>query len=250
MPSIKFEMVDGESSFLDPRSGFRETVEKFQVRFDPLTGRTGHLSHFGAIKPQRLLLENYELPEIKGKCPFCPEVRSRTTPKFPERVLPEGRAEAGEATLIPNLFPYDVYSSVIIMTDDHVVPVDRLSEKRIYDAFSLGVDFLKKIGSLDPSLPYHVITWNYMPPAGEGSSTHIYSAPPPNIRATATWTSFPPRKGSTMITGSTTGRNTWRRRNESARATLHQWADPTGSRPSFPRVSWGRSVASSRTSST
>jgi len=168
VPYIKFEMVDGESSFLDPRSGFGETVEKFQVRFDPLTGRTGHLSHFGAIKPQRLPLDNYDLPEIKGKCPFCPDVRSRTTPKFPDRVLPEGRAERGEAVLIPNLFPYDVYSSVIIMTDDHVVPLDRLSEKRIHDAFSLGADFLKKMGSLDSSLPYHVITWNYMPPAGGG----------------------------------------------------------------------------------
>ena len=29
-----------------------------------------------------------------------------------------------ETVLIPNLFPYDVYSGVIIMADQHVVPLD------------------------------------------------------------------------------------------------------------------------------
>jgi UDPglucose--hexose-1-phosphate uridylyltransferase len=36
------------------------------------------------------------------------------------------------------------------------------------DALSLGIQFLKKVKVADPSLPYHLMTWNYMPPSGGG----------------------------------------------------------------------------------
>jgi UDPglucose--hexose-1-phosphate uridylyltransferase len=166
--NIKFEIIHGESSFLDPRKGFHETTEKFQIRIDPLTGRSGHLSHFGAVKAQRLLLSDYERPEMRKGCPFCPELRDRSTPRFVRPVLPEGRLIKGEATLIPNLHPYDTYSGVIIMTDDHVVPLEKMTDERMWDTLALGVDFLKQVRSLDSTLPYHLITWNYMPPSGGG----------------------------------------------------------------------------------
>ena len=169
MPSsIHFEIIESESTFLHPGKGFKPTVEKFEVRIDPLTGRTGHFSHFGAIKPQRLDLDSYSKPEVKGFCPFCKENRDGKTPKFIEEVAPEGRFVKDEAFLIPNLFPYDIYSGVVVMTDDHVVPLGELSEKRLTDVFSLGIEFLKKIKSIDASLPYHLMTWNYMPPSGGG----------------------------------------------------------------------------------
>jgi len=52
---IAFQITNVENTFLDPRAGFQPTTVKSQVRTDPLTGRTGHFSHFGAIKP----LKNY-----------------------------------------------------------------------------------------------------------------------------------------------------------------------------------------------
>src|SRR5208282_984026 len=104
----------------------------------------------------------------KGNCPFCPELRGKATPRFASRILPEGQLIRGEAMLIPNLYPYDVHSGVTIMTDDHVVSLEKLTGTRVSDALSLGVDFLKRIRSLDPSLPYHLIVWNYMPPSGGG----------------------------------------------------------------------------------
>jgi UDPglucose--hexose-1-phosphate uridylyltransferase len=168
MSIIRFEVVGGESSFLDPRKGFGKTSAKFQVRVDPLTGRTGHLSHFGAIKSQRLLLWDYERPEMKGECPFCLDLRGKSTPQFVSNVFAEGRLIRGEATLIPNLFPYDAYSAVIIMADEHVVPLEKFTKKKLSDTISLGVDFLKHVKSLDPSLPYHLMAWNYMPPSGGG----------------------------------------------------------------------------------
>ncbi|WP_028894363.1 hypothetical protein [Syntrophorhabdus aromaticivorans] len=169
MPSkIEFQVVESESTFLHPRKGFSPTTEKFEVRIDPLTGRTGHFSHFGAIKPQRLSLEAYATPEIKGFCPFCIENRDKVTPRFMESIVPEGRLSRGEALLIPNLFPYDIHSGVMVMTDHHVVSLGGLNEQRLTDAFSLGIEFLKRIRSIGPSLPYHLMTWNYMPPSGGG----------------------------------------------------------------------------------
>ncbi len=165
---IDFKIIEQESTFLHPRRNFSPTIESFQVRIDPLTGRTGHFSHFGAVKPQKLDLESYSAPQIKGFCPFCLENRDKTTPRFAEAVVPEGRLTRNEACLIPNLFPYDIHSGVLIMTDEHVVPIERLTEQKIADAFSLGIEFLKRIRVLDPTLPYHLMTWNYMPPSGGG----------------------------------------------------------------------------------
>jgi UDPglucose--hexose-1-phosphate uridylyltransferase len=165
---ISFRIIESESTFLDPRKNFQPHTERFQVRFDPLTGRSGHLSHFGALKAQPLDLEKYGTPEVKGFCPFCGEARYKATPRFSEKVVPEGRLARGEALLIPNLFPYDVHSTVLIMTDEHVVPLADLDERRLFDSLSLGIDFLKRIALFEPSLPYHVMTWNYMPPSGGG----------------------------------------------------------------------------------
>jgi UDPglucose--hexose-1-phosphate uridylyltransferase len=56
----------------------------------------------------------------------------------------------------------------MIMTDEHVVPLSGFDEKRLSDALMLGMEFLKRIRAVDPSLPYHLMTWNYMPPSGGG----------------------------------------------------------------------------------
>jgi galactose-1-phosphate uridylyltransferase len=165
---IEFRQVEGKSLFLDPRKEYQLTEEKLQVRYDPLTGRTGHFVRLGAVKPQRLPIESYSSPEVKGFCPFCSDLRYRATPKFPDYIFPDGRLSKGEALLIPNLYPYDVYSAITIMTTEHVVPLERLNEKVLLDSFSIGVAFLKRIKSIDPSLPYHLTDWNYMPPSGGG----------------------------------------------------------------------------------
>jgi UDPglucose--hexose-1-phosphate uridylyltransferase len=166
--TIKFQAVRCESSFLDPRKGFAPTIEIFEVRTDPLTGRTGHFSHFGAVKTQPLALDTYRESKVMGFCPFCVQNREKYTPKFSADVVPEGRLLKNEAFLIPNLFPYDIHGSVLVMTDEHVVSLGELSERRLYDAFSLGMEFLRRTTSVEPSPAYHVMTWNYMPPSGGG----------------------------------------------------------------------------------
>lgn len=166
--AITFHGFPAVSRFLDPRKGFEVTEESFEVRRDPLTGRTSHLSHFGAIKPQKLPLDAYATPEVRGFCPFCLENRDRKTPKFPPSVVPGGRFVRNETCLIPNLFPYDEWGGVAIMTDDHVVPLGAFTRERLTDAFSVGIEFLQRIREIDPAVPYPVMTWNYMPPSGGG----------------------------------------------------------------------------------
>lgn len=166
--SIIFRQTESESTFLDPRKGFQPTTVGFQVRFDPLTGRSGHFSHFGAINWQPLDLDQYRKDMESSFCPFCRENRDKATPKFPEALTGTGRPSSGEAMLIPNLFPYDVYSSVAIMTEDHVVPLDGFNSTRLLDTFCLGVSFLKRVADAAPDLPFHAMGWNYMPPSGGG----------------------------------------------------------------------------------
>ncbi|OPX88519.1 MAG: hypothetical protein A4E53_01948 [Pelotomaculum sp. PtaB.Bin104] len=165
---ITYKKVDVENTFHDPRQDFQPTVVKTHVRYDPLTGKTGHFSHFGAIKPQQLDLEKYLDPQVKGFCPFCGAGREANTPKFPREILPEGRLAKGEALLVPNIFPYDVYSSVCVMTQGHVVPLEQFSFDQLFDSFVVGLEFLKRVKALDSSLPYQIMGWNYMPPSGGG----------------------------------------------------------------------------------
>jgi UDPglucose--hexose-1-phosphate uridylyltransferase len=165
---IEFRVFESESTFLDSRKNYSPSTVLFQVRIDPLTGRTCHFSHFGAIKPQMLDLPAYDRPDVKGFCPFCIDKREMATPKFTPDIIPEGRMSRGEACLIPNLFPYDIHSGVVIMTDDHVVGISGFTKKRLVDSFSLGTEFLRRIASADTSLFYHVMAWNYMPPSGGG----------------------------------------------------------------------------------
>lgn len=85
---IKFRQVEAKSLFLDPRREYQLTEEKLQVRYDPLTRRTGHFARFGTIKPQRLPIESYSNPEVKGFCPFCFELRYKATLNSRNRYFP------------------------------------------------------------------------------------------------------------------------------------------------------------------
>jgi len=163
---IELDIVECESTICDPREDFRAAVQKFQVRTDPLTKRTCHISRFGAIRPQKLPFERYEKSPSAVSCPFCPQMRDRATPRYADSVVRGGRVARGEALLVPNLYPYDVYNPVTIMTRNHVVPLAGLTEGVLRDAFSLSVEFLRTVRVLDSSLRYHIVVWNYMPPGG------------------------------------------------------------------------------------
>ncbi|MDW7650213.1 MAG: hypothetical protein SCK29_00620 [Bacillota bacterium] len=165
--AVTFRNHKIQAELLDPRQDFRPVRHDMEFRYDPLTGRSTRLAHFGAIRPQPVYFENYDGAN-KGFCPFCPPNMDRVTSLFPKDLIPEGRLKNGEATLIANIAPYDAYSGLVVLSDKHILPMEELTAARLHDSLSLGVEFLQRVAHFDPDIPYFFIGWNYMPPSGGG----------------------------------------------------------------------------------
>lgn len=165
---IEFKTKVLTTTIMDPREGFARKEIDTEIRYDPLTGESSRLAHFGIIKPTKEDLSFLDTPENRKRCPFCPPNIEQRTPRFPPEHLPEGYLRRGEATLIPNISPYDQFSALTVMGSQHVVPLEKLSPSLLKDAFLIGLDFFRIIASKSFKLPYNIITWNYMPPSGGG----------------------------------------------------------------------------------
>ena len=157
-----------ENTFLDPRDGFRPRTEVLEVRFDPLTGRTAHVAHLGAIRPVPLSWAEVDVPARRVHCPFCPERREAATPCFPPDLIPEGRLSRGEALVVPNIAPYDQVSAITILTHRHLVPMTDFTESQLVDALTVTLDFLRRVRPRLSSTAAALLCWNYMPPSGGG----------------------------------------------------------------------------------
>jgi UDPglucose--hexose-1-phosphate uridylyltransferase len=165
--SIVFRRETVTAELLDPRQNFALTSHDMEFRYDPLTGRSTRLAHFGAIKPQPLNYADYD-GEKKGFCPFCPANLEKVASLFPPSLVPEGLLRRGETALIANIAPYDAYSGLVILSDKHVLPLSELTESLLSDAFWLAGEFLERIRRHDPQIPCYFLGWNYMPPSGGG----------------------------------------------------------------------------------
>ncbi|MBS4032171.1 MAG: hypothetical protein KGZ63_12235 [Clostridiales bacterium] len=165
--TVVFRRENISATLLDPRSGFSPVKHEMEFRYDPLTGRSTRLAHYGAIKPQPLNYNDYD-GENKGFCPFCPDKIDSVTSLFSTDLIPEGRLRQGEAALIANIAPYDAYSGLIVMAKKHVLSIADLTVERLHDALSLGIEFLRRIKRYDRQIPYYFMGWNYMPPSGGG----------------------------------------------------------------------------------
>ncbi len=167
--SIEFHRREILSRLKDPRRGDGSTSIPLEIRWDPLTGRSARLAHFGAIKAQALDYEFYRRPEVIGHCPFCGPDREAQTPSFPRDLIPEGRLHRGQALLVPNLFPYDMHSTVCILTREHVVPLPGLTPEILTDGLGLGLEFWRRLQERSASgSTFPLMGWNYMPPSGGG----------------------------------------------------------------------------------
>lgn len=165
---LKFHKQVVSTNLLDPREDFRRKTIETEIRYDPLTGETGRLAHFGMIKPQKEDFLAWDTPENRSRCPFCPENIEKVTPQFPPDLLPEGRLHKGQTTILPNLSPYDQFSALAVMSTAHVVPLEKMTTALLKDAFGAAFEFLRRISIRESAPPYQLIIWNYMPPSGGG----------------------------------------------------------------------------------
>ncbi len=173
MGRIEFEAVRETCRFLDPTRNFEPVEKVTEIRRDPLTGRSSRILDMGFTA---------ERPDVNGMVerfrsgfnPFARERRDEVTPKFMEEVegIPGGRLARGEALVVPNLFPYDRYSAVTVLSNADFVPLDGFSEGLLVDAFEADMEYLRRVRETDGSSCRHYsINWNYMPLAG-GSLVH------------------------------------------------------------------------------
>jgi galactose-1-phosphate uridylyltransferase len=72
-----------------------------------------------------------------------------------------------DMVLFPNIAPYDSLGAVATMGKRHFIPMTEIRPELIAKAFRLAMEFFRKIHDKgNPESVYHLINWNYMPPAG------------------------------------------------------------------------------------
>jgi UDPglucose--hexose-1-phosphate uridylyltransferase len=145
---IKFDIFDSDLTFLNPFSAFSEEVHTVKVRKDPLLGDISVYNprlkdkvrfFFGDCDPG--LIEKMVADSAKT-CIFCPDRFEKNTPRYPSRLLPEGRVRVGEAVLFPNLFPISKYHSVIILTKSHFLKLSEFGLEIIRNGLKAAQKFV------------------------------------------------------------------------------------------------------------
>ena len=173
--SIEFKKIRSQVRLMNPLKGHSLDEIPFEIRFDPLTGQTGRVFDlpFKAEKPDVAGIVDRSRNIF---CPFCPAALEKSTPEFPKDLIPEGRIKVGDATLIPNLAPFEKHAGVAIFSQEHFLPMENLTPETMRDAFSASLLYLKRVVQSDPLVRFFSINWNYMPPAGS-SIVHAHLQP-------------------------------------------------------------------------
>jgi UDPglucose--hexose-1-phosphate uridylyltransferase len=147
------------------RAGKKEEVP-FEIRTDPLTGTTGRVFSLPYHPPKSPNTEETFKRSEEIFCPFCPENIENSTPRFPEKLVPEGKIRIGSATLVPNVLPLDRYVGVAVFSPQHFVRMEELTPEMMRDAFLAVQEFIRRVSEVDRRADCFSINWNYMPPAG------------------------------------------------------------------------------------
>lgn len=163
---MRFEAQHKETVILNPTKGNARRVIPSEIRTDPLTGRTSRICHFMKLKWDRPDFDRM-IEGTEAYCPFCPDKIMKITPCFPEEILPEGRMTREDMVLFPNIAPYDAIGAVATLSSRHYIAMTEISKTRIRNAFLFVQQFFRRIHEIGhPEAVYHIINWNYMPPAG------------------------------------------------------------------------------------
>jgi UDPglucose--hexose-1-phosphate uridylyltransferase len=162
-----FKKRESQSLMLDVASGFTEKSIPLEIRTDVFTGCVSRVLKFRHRLP-KTAVDSEILAKSKSLCPFCPEVRDAMTPKFPATIAPEGHIRFGNATVLPNAFPYSRYCGVTLFSDDHFLGLDQFSPEILHDAFQAALTYIQRVQTADPEVKYASINWNYLMSAGGG----------------------------------------------------------------------------------
>ena len=174
---MKFEAIKKETVLLNPQEEMAERRIPSEIRVDPLTGRTARICHFMKLQ--------WEKPDFEALvagtdawCPFCADKVLKVTPCFPRDLIPEGRLQKDDRVLFPNIAPYDSLGAVATFGSRHYIPLTAFEPAHLASTFGFALDFFRRVEAVGhPEAVYHLINWNYMPPAG----SYPHSSPPAGI---------------------------------------------------------------------
>jgi UDPglucose--hexose-1-phosphate uridylyltransferase len=163
---MKFESIKKETVMLNPQDNMAEQRIPSEIRIDPLTGRTARICHFMKLQWEKPDFEVL-VAGTQNWCPFCADKVLKVTPCFPRELIPEGRLQKKDMVIFPNLAPYDSIAAVATFGARHYIPMTEFTPDLIASAFGFVLDFFRRVASSGhPEAVYHIINWNYMPPAG------------------------------------------------------------------------------------
>jgi UDPglucose--hexose-1-phosphate uridylyltransferase len=163
---MKFDVIKKETVMLDPQKDMAERRISSEIRIDPLTGRTARICHFMKFQWQKPDFDKI-VAGTDAWCPFCADRVLKITPCFPKALIPEGRMQKDDMVIFPNIAPYDSIGAVATFGARHFIPMTAFTPAHMSSAFGFAQDFFRRIESTGhPESVYHIINWNYMPPAG------------------------------------------------------------------------------------
>ena len=163
---MKFEVIVKETVLSDPRKDGAERRISSEIRIDPLTGRTARICHFMKLQWEKPDFEAL-VAGTEAWCPFCADKVLEVTPCFPLDLIPEGRLQKNDMVIFPNMAPYDSLGAVATFGARHYIPMTAFEPAHMASAFGFALDFFRRVEATGhPESVYHLINWNYMPPAG------------------------------------------------------------------------------------
>ena len=140
--SVSFKKIKETMRFMSPFKDFSLDEIPLEIRYDPLTGETTRVFDLPFKPPEKPDFKELVKRSKEFFCPFCPESIEKSTPRYPEEIVPEGRIHVGEACLVPNILPLDRYTGVCIVSKDHYIGMEDFTPELIADALMSTLIFI------------------------------------------------------------------------------------------------------------
>lgn len=160
---IEFSSETGVTRFYDPRDDFEEASFSVEFREDPLTGWTSRIVPSNFYRTEDPEIEEYVTDD--ENCVFCRPTVEEVTPKYPDYVGYE-RGSVGEAISFPNLTPSGKYMNVVVLTEQHSIPLDELAPETFANGFQAAIDYVLSVFQHDDTATQASVNMNFLPPAG------------------------------------------------------------------------------------
>ncbi|HKL29384.1 MAG TPA: hypothetical protein VJ898_08960 [Natrialbaceae archaeon] len=161
---VEFTASTQTTTFHSPLEDFEPVTIEMELREDPLTERHARIVPDNFLTPEEEPDLSPVVEDDEG-CFFCPDMVTDATPTY-DGPVDVDRGTRGEATSFPNLNPYGSYSNVVVLTEDHYVPIDEFAVDQFADGLALALEYVTAAFEADETAQFGSINMNFLRPAG------------------------------------------------------------------------------------